>query len=314
MYWNQCQRSYYRLRLFSFWRLRMLELFGFRKKTKNSKPLNCSCNDDSIFYGRKHRMQYFRFNSFHFIFVLFCLVKPFWCVISLMCDVDVHFDGTLYQRRSYIYCIPSNSNWLIFFRHIFAASMTQAVVCCNIHYFGNCLISVHIRPQMKPTEIRLKILLEKSICTTLWMTRWLSSPMSISLYLWFTFPSHSFVVVNVAIVNDLAVVVPVAIFVIAVSPFTSFGVTAVAFICFSFNSLQFCIKHGNELFVNHGPSISSLYRSIWTEVIFCSIRDSFMKWKRMREKKRMPSVWLNRAKKIRRENSIENKRYEANCR
>lgn len=50
-------------------------------------------------------------------------------------------------------------------------------------------------------------------------------------------------------------------------------IAAVAVICSSFNSLQFCIKHGNELFVN-GPPFK--HASDWTEVIFCSIRDSFI--------------------------------------
>lgn len=80
-------------------------------------------------------------------------------------DVDIwrwcRYSIALCVETAVIYLLHTIQFKLVHFsrQNLYSSYNTQAVVCCNIHYFGNCLISVHIRPQMKPTEIRLKFLL-----------------------------------------------------------------------------------------------------------------------------------------------------------
>lgn len=87
-----------------------------------------------------------------------------WCLVVDVVAFVVFAVDISYSRH--IYCTPFTiSNWFLFHQHLSAIERYK-LLCCNIHYFGNCLISVHIRPQMKPTEIRLKYFCSEKILTT----------------------------------------------------------------------------------------------------------------------------------------------------
>lgn len=108
--------------------------------------------------------------------------------------------------------------------------------CCSIHYFGNCLISAHIRPQMKPTQPRNEIKIQWKYLLHRFYFIFLRLYLSRSSPIWF---------------------------VLSVAP-TPDNCSGSYLLLIEF-TLQFCIKNGNELFVNR--SFEACIRLNWSNFL-----------------------------------------------